>query len=173
MASLPPTSALRAFQATVTPNSTPVSQVRFVVFGISHLTLALPIVAVTKVVNLGTIEGSGQSAWGVMTVDDRPCTVIDLHQYLFHRPLNPDQAPHYLVLTALATGELLGIPASDTPRLIDVPSDLVRLLPSSYRKADTLAVASHIAHWTDPATEAEQTFFVLDVNSLMESQAWW
>ena len=141
--------------------------IRFVTFDIGHLTLALPIAAVAKVVNLGTIQGSGQSAWGVMTLDNRPYTVIDLHQHLFHRPFNPTQTPGYLVLTALATGELLGIPVMDTPALVDVPRDRVRLLPTSYRKADTLALASHIARWHDAANPEEKTFFVLDVNSLL------
>lgn len=145
--------------------------VRFVVFEVGHLTLALPISAVAKVVNLGTIQGSGQSAWGVVTLGDQPYTVIDLHQYLFKSPLSPQQTPGYLVLTALAMGELLGIPVVETPALVDVPSDRVRLLPPAYRQADTLALASHIARWSDAVTGEERTFFVLDVNSLLEAQS--
>jgi len=147
-----------------------IGPIQFVLFEIGTLTLALPITTVSQVVKLGTVEGTGQSAWGVMSVDDQPYTVLDLHQHLFKRPLNPDQAPAYVVLTALATGELMGIPVVTTPTLVEVMGDRVRLLPASYRQADTLALASHIARWTTEKGE-EQSFFVLDMNSLVTLQA--
>jgi len=157
------------FLATSTPpRNQRQRSLRFVMFSLGNMDLALPIATVVKIVNLGTVAGNGQSPWGVVTLGNQPYTVIDLHHYLFQTPL--EACPHggYLVFTAFATGELVGIPTIGSPTLVDVPWDQVRLLPDAYRRADRLAVASHLARWTDPETQGEHFLFVLDVSGLSD-----
>lgn len=139
---------------------------KLVTFQIGTLTLALPIAAVYKVVNLAPIHGSGLHPVGVTAIGDHNYTVIDLHQQIFQtRATLAPSASGYLILVQLATGELLGIPVTEAPSLIEVPLSLVRILPASYRRSDTLAIASHIVMLSDG--ETDQTIFVLDVNSLI------
>jgi purine-binding chemotaxis protein CheW len=63
------------------------------------------------------------------------------------------------------TGELYGIPVAETPVLMEVSLSQVRVLPESYRRADTLDVASHVA--VIPQETAPLTLFVLDVDLLL------
>lgn len=142
------------------------SSLRFVMFPVGEIDLAIPIATVAKVVNLGAVKGRDQSPWGVTALGNQPYTVLDLHHYLFQTPLAPSPQGGYLVLIYLATGELVGIPTVCTPTLVEVCWDQVRFLPAAYRKADRLAVASHMARWTDPETQADHFLFVLDISAL-------
>jgi purine-binding chemotaxis protein CheW len=69
------------------------------------------------------------------------------------------------VLVKNTTGELYGIPVADTPTLMEVPSSMVRVLPESYRRADTIEVARHVA--VIPKGETQLTVFLLDVDLLL------
>jgi chemotaxis signal transduction protein len=144
----------------------PKGKVPFVMFPVGEIDLAIPIATVAKVVNLGAVKGRDQSPWGVTALGNQPYTVLDLHHYLFQTPLAPSPQGGYLVLIYLATGELVGIPTVCTPTLVEVCWDQVRFLPAAYRKADRLAVASHMARWTDPETQADHFLFVLDISAL-------
>jgi purine-binding chemotaxis protein CheW len=59
-------------------------------------------------------------------------------------------------------GEEFGIPVIEMPLLLDLPATLIRRLPESYRRADTLEIASQIAIVS--TAEATQTLFLLDVD---------
>lgn len=144
------------------------NSLRFVMFPVGDLDLAIPIATVVKVVNLGTVKGSGQSPWGVTALGSQPYTVIDLHHYLFQTPLPPSAQGGYLVLISLTTGELVGIPTMCTPTLVEANWEQIRLLPDAYRKSDRLAVASHLIRWANPETQGDHFLFVLDVNALSD-----
>jgi purine-binding chemotaxis protein CheW len=62
-------------------------------------------------------------------------------------------------------GELYGIPVADSPLLIEVPLSRIRVLPESYRRANTLDLASHVA--VIPQEGAPLTVFLLDVDRLL------
>jgi chemotaxis signal transduction protein len=152
-----------------------VQLIKLITFGIGKLNLAIRIDQVHKVVNLPTVHGSGLNPVGLAQVDNQDVTVVDLHRRLFRTEAVP-VASYYLVLVKTQRGELLGIPASQTPLLMEVPATLIRSLPESYRRSDTLEFASHIAvlpavQATDQAADqaepqASRTLFLLDVEML-------
>ncbi len=140
---------------------------KLLVFSLGNLQLALRIEAVYKVVNRTPVYSSGVGAVGVAHVGDGEVTVVDLHRRFFHTS-NPSSEPQlggYLVVVRSTTGELYGIPIADTPVLMEVPLSQIRLLPESYRRSDTLEVASHVA--VIPQENSQLTIFLLDVERLL------
>lgn len=145
-------------------SATLVAPIKLVAFEVGKLNLAVRIDQVQKVVNLPTVYGSGLNPIGLARVGDREITVVDLARRLFHADANRSGQYGYLVLVQQRTGEIFGIPSVETPLLLEVPANLIRTLPPSYRRADTLEIASHIA--IIPGAEASRTLFLLDVEML-------
>lgn len=137
-----------------------------IVFSLDRLNLALPIESVYKVVNHTPISGSGVGAVGVTRVDEHQVTVIDLYRRFFKSNQTVEYSTGgYIVLVQAPMGELYGIPVIDTPVLMEVPLSSIRVLPESYRYADTLDVASHVA--VIPQNAASLTIFLLDIERLL------
>jgi purine-binding chemotaxis protein CheW len=144
----------------VTPN------LKLVVFVMGSLHLALRIESVYKVVNQTTVHSTGTGSVGVAHVGNREVTVVDLYRRFFKESqISSSGLVSHLVLVQNTTGELYGIPVADTPVLIEVPLSMIRVLPQSYRRADTLDVASHVAVIPQEATPL--TVFLLDVDLLL------
>lgn len=144
--------------------------IKLVAFNVGKLSLAVRIDQVQKVVNLPTVLGSGLNPVGLTQVGNQEITVMNLHQRLFRAEAFQAPASHtYLILVQTATGEVFGIPISETPLLLEVPRQLIRVLPDSYRRADTLEIASHIT--VIPDGETTRTLFLLDVEMLHKTQA--
>jgi purine-binding chemotaxis protein CheW len=140
--------------------------IKLIVFGIGSLNLALRIDSVYKVVNHTPVYGSGLNCVGVAHVGDGEVTVVDLYRQFFKAsPFQESDRGDYLVIVKNTTGELYGIPVADTPILLEVPLSQIRVLPESYRHADTLGVASHVA--VIPQELAPLTIFLLDVDLLL------
>jgi purine-binding chemotaxis protein CheW len=141
---------------------------RLVEFTVGKLHLALAIDAVEKVIKMTEVYGSGLNEMGVTTVDDREITVIDLHQRLFHQtqaqPVNTEQS--YLILIKNSRGEEFAIVVNGTPSLLEIELTRIKLLPESYRKADTLAIASHVA-LLPPEGNHQETIFIIDPDTLL------
>lgn len=153
------------------------STVKLLVFSIGKLTLALPVNKVKKVTKYTPIHGSGMSYINLTHIGRQEVTVVDLHQKLFnisHDELISDGG--YFILTkpkqisseeAISPfmEESLGIRVAQSPSLIEVDLSDIRALPSSYRYADTLEIASHVAviFQEDGTT---QTIFILDLEHL-------
>jgi chemotaxis signal transduction protein len=139
---------------------------KLVVFAMGGLNLALPIESVYKVVNHRPVYSSGLGSVGVTHVGDSEITVVDLYQRFFKSDQKNEFSPTgYLLIVKHTTGELYGIPVAETPVLIEVASSLIRVLPESYRHADTLEVASHIA--VIPQEGEPLTVFLLNVDLLL------
>lgn len=136
--------------------------VKLITFPIGKLTFAVRIDQVQKVVKLPTIYGSGLKPIGLTRVGDQDVTVLDLDRRLFQT--ESTAATDYLLLIQLTTAEIIGIPVADTPQLLEIAADQIRVLPESYRRADTLALASHII--VLPQETGAQTLFLLDVDCL-------
>lgn len=143
-------------------------------FTLGELNLALRIESVYKVVNHTPVYSSGLNHVGVAHLGDalrdsaasREVTVIDLYRRLFKENLKSEShSDHYLVIVQNTTGEFYGIPVAQTPVLIEVPASMIRILPESYRRADTLEIASHVA--VVPQEQGQLTVFVLDVDLLL------
>lgn len=143
-----------------------IPSLKFIVFGMGELNLALRIESVHKVVNHAPVYSSGSNHIGVTHLADTEVTVVDLHKRFFKSSLlDNSEQKGYLVIVKNTVGELYGIPVVETPTLIEVPSTMIRVLPESYRRADTLEVASHVA--VIPQAEATLTIFLLDVDLLL------
>ena len=139
---------------------------KLIVFDIGKLTVACPIERVKKIINRTPVHGSGLSHIGITHFDDHEVTVVDLHQRLFGS--SQTNAPHskgYLVIVQNAQGELFSIPTASAPTLMEAPLSRIRALPESYRRSDTLEIASHVA--MIPQAEESLTIFLLDVNRLL------
>ncbi|NET36026.1 MAG: chemotaxis protein CheW [Cyanothece sp. SIO1E1] len=141
------------------------ASVQLIVFGMGRLNLALPIETVHKVINKTPIFSSGLNHVGVAHVSDREVTVVDLHQKLFKtNPSDQSELGRYLLITQYQ-GELFGIPVAETPLLMEVPLAKIRALPESYRRADTLEIASHVALIDQESNSS--TIFLLDLERLV------
>jgi purine-binding chemotaxis protein CheW len=139
---------------------------KLVVFSMGGLNLALRIESVYKVVNHTPVYSSGLNHVGVAHMGEREVTVVDLYWRFFKGSQTHElSTTGYLVIVKNTTGELYGIPVAKTPVLIEVPLSMIRVLPESYRRADTLEVASHVA--VIPQEGAPLTVFLLDVDLLL------
>ena len=140
--------------------------IKLIVFTIGKLNFSLPIETVYKILNSTTVYGSGTNQVGVTHIGDREITVIDLHQRFFKASsINESESNGYLVILQNTTGELYGIPVAEAPILMDVPLSTIRVIPESYRQADTLEIARHVA--VIPQGEGSLTVFLLDVDLLL------
>lgn len=135
-------------------------------FRIGKLNLALRIEFVKKIIDRLPVYNSGLSHLGIAHVDGHEVTIIDLHQLLFKTSLTDDYSPYnYLIIAHNQQQEEFGIPLLETPNLIEVTLDQIRILPASYRRGDTLAIASHVT--VIPHQTGSMTIFVLDVDILL------
>ena len=142
------------------------SFLKLVVFRIGKLTLSLPVEQVTKVTRYTAIHGSGLSYVNLAHLGNQEVTIIDLHHKLFK--ISQDELSSekgYFIITSNTAGDSLGIRVLQTPTLLDVPFSRIRILPVSYRHADTLEIASHVGVIPQD-DETVQTIFILDVDRL-------
>lgn len=141
--------------------------VRVVTFPIGTLTLAIPIESVYRVLSQITIHGSGERGVGVAHLEDFELTVFDLEYHLFieniKNSVNRVNKNHVIVVQSQQ--EIVGLQVKEAPSLKNIPRDQVRVLPDSYRKADTLHFCSHVAILEE--IEAKTTIFLLDVERLL------
>lgn len=139
-------------------------KIQFIVFTLKNLNFALPIHSVHKIVNSTAVYSSGVKAVGFTHLEQSEVTVVDLSRRFFQDSLNTE-AINYLIIVRNTTGEFYGIPVAETPILLEVSVSMIRLLPESYRRADTLAVASHVA--VIPTESTQLTVFLLDIDLLL------
>lgn len=136
---------------------------RLIVINVGKLTLACRIEAVYKIVSYTKIHSSGLGYTGLTNIDSHSVMVVDLHRKLFK--VSVADRPEYFVIIKPQTGDLLAIPVTESPNLMDIQREYIRVLPESYRQSDTLAIASHVA--VVPHNEKTLTIFVIDETSLM------
>jgi purine-binding chemotaxis protein CheW len=141
-------------------------KVKMLVFSVGNLNAALHIDTVQKVINYDTIFGSGLNHYGLVNIGEEEITVIDLHKKLFNLPqnLNSDDKK-YLLLAVNSVNETFGILIKSTPELYDLSLEDIRELPPSYRRADTLKIASHVTVIMED--DRERTVFILDPDELI------
>lgn len=143
-----------------------VASLKVVVFGIGNLNFALHIKTVYKVLNQTPVYSSGLNNVGIAHVGDYEVIVVDLHRWLFQSSITNEQSKAgYLIIAQNTQGELYGIPVVGVPALREIPLSSIRVLPESYRNADILGIASHVA--VIPQVEVPLTIFLLDVEQLL------
>lgn len=147
--------------------STQNSLIKLLVFEIGKLTLALPILHVQKVIKHNPLHGSGLSHVNLTHLPEQEVAVVDLHQKLFKISLKEtSQTEGYFIISKNITGESLGIMVTESPSLIDVATSQIRVIPESYRRADTLEIASHVAI-IPQEEDISLTIFILDLERLV------
>ncbi len=140
---------------------------KVLVFSIGSLNLGLPIDAVYKVLNSTQIYNSGSNWVGLAHMGDREVTVLDLQRRLFPEIIadNSKFESGYLMVIQNNKSELFGIPVETVPALIEVPLSSIRVLPESFRHADALGIASHVAVISESESETNLTLFLLDIDT--------
>jgi len=138
---------------------------KVIVFNVGSLSCGLRIESIYKVLKQTQVYGSGLNSIGIAHMGERELVVVDLEQRLFQSSiLNGSEQRGYLIV-AQTVGEFFGIPVAAAPTLMEVPLATIRVLPESYRQADTLGIASHVA--VIPQAETSMTLFLLDVDRLL------
>jgi purine-binding chemotaxis protein CheW len=143
-----------------------VATVKVIVFEIGSINMALHITNIYKVLDRTSIYGKGLNGVGIAHVGDREVTVVDLHRRLFQSCLLDDASKNgYLMIVKNSQDELYGIPVAAVPTLMEVPISNIRVLPESYRHADTFGFATHVAVISE--LEPPMTIFLLDIEHLL------
>ena len=151
--------------STIIPQAINLS-LKLVIFQIGKLTLSLPVKQVKKVTRYNQTHGSGLSYVNLSHLGNQEVAIIDLHHKLFKVSQNElSLEKGYFIITNNTAGDYLGIRVLQTPILLDVPFSRIRILPISYRHADTLEIASHVAVLPQD-DETLETIFILDVDCL-------
>ncbi len=143
------------------------SLLKIVVFPIGKLNVALPVYQVRKVIKKTTVYGSGITHVNLTHIEDQEVTVIDLHQKLFKvSQTDLCKGKEYLIITKSLINEPLGIVVTETPTLMDIPLSQIRTIPNTYRDADTLGIASHVAVMSQK-NATTKTIFILDLERIV------
>ncbi|MGK7932000.1 MAG: chemotaxis protein CheW [Microcystaceae cyanobacterium] len=139
---------------------------KILIFQVGKLHVALSVDFVKKIIKGAEIHGSGTTEMGITQIDDQNITVIDLHRRLFKRSQSLEEMTHpFLILAKNTIDEVFGILVGDTPTLSDIPLSLVRVLPDSFRRGDTLEIATHVTKLEENGQQI--TVFILDVDKLV------
>ena len=143
------------------------TSIKLLVFEVGKLTLALPILQVQKVIKHNSVHGSGLSHVNLTHLGDRDIAIVDLHEKLFKISLpEASKTQGYFIISKDIVGEPLGILVLEPPALIDVSTAKIRLIPDSYRRADTLEIASHVTVISQE-NNTNKTIFILDLARLV------
>lgn len=138
---------------------------KLLVFQIGTLHLALPVESVKKITHYTLMQGSGITAVGLIHVDETEITAIDLYKRLFKVSQPLMSGRQFLILAKNSVDELFGILVPQTPSLVDLPLSEIRTLPNSYRRGDTLEIATHVTRVEENGELL--TVFILDVDRLV------
>ncbi len=140
--------------------------IKLVVFTIGNLMVALHIDSVQKIISYSPLHNSGLSHLGIIHLNEQEITAIDLHKLLFKSPQERYTSKNgKLVIAKKRSGELFGILVDETPSLLDLPLKNFRVIPDSYRRADTLEIASHVIV-IPQEKDQKSTIFLLDPERL-------
>jgi purine-binding chemotaxis protein CheW len=162
-------------QSSKANNSTANSSLKLLLFDIGKLHLSLSVDQVQKVTKYQSVHSSGLNHVGISHLGNlakgeamQDVTIVDLHKKLFHTSqIDPSEGKGYFIITKpVVQGESLGIIVTKAPTLIDVPVEQIRVLPNSYRHADTLVIASHVT-LIPQADNNSLTVFILDLQQLI------
>ncbi len=147
-------------------SSTTTRPEKFLLFAVGKLNLALSVDLVVKVLPHTPTYGSGLSDMGLVNLEDRSLTVIDLHRRLLRIPQPPTHRNRqYFILLKNRSGEEFCLLVNDAPTLVDVLPSQVRKLPDSYRQNDSLSCASHVLLVEQKSEKF--TIFLLDPDLLL------
>ena len=137
---------------------------KFLIFTMGNLNLAMGIDSVVRIIPLPKIHRSGDKLLGITTYEDQEVLVIDLYKQIYNQKTNIDKG--FLVIFA-GKNSLYGITIATLPNVEDVPVSIVQPVSSEYRDRDTLGIASHMMQVSIKKSEP-QTVFLLDSKLLLK-----
>ncbi len=137
---------------------------KFLIFTMGNLNLAMGIDSVVRIIPLPKIHRSGDKLLGITTYEDQEVLVIDLYKRIYNQKTNIDKG--FLVIFA-GKNSLCGITIATLPNVEDVPASIVQPVSSEYRDRDTLGIASHMMQVSIKKSEP-QTVFLLDSKLLLK-----
>jgi purine-binding chemotaxis protein CheW len=142
-------------------------QMKVVVFPIGSLNCGINVFSIYKVVKSTRLYGEDNNWVSMMHIGDREVTILDLRRRLFPNELAQASSDRvYIIVLQNSQGALYGIPVNGIPTLMDLPVDQVRVLPDSFRQANALGIASHVA--IIPQSSESLTLFLLDIEFLLD-----
>ncbi|MDZ8240494.1 MAG: chemotaxis protein CheW [Nostoc sp. ChiQUE01a] len=149
---------------------------RVVVFAIADYLFALPVGAVLKVIPCPPISSTVESGIGMVDLGTQTIAIVDLRQKFISQVQaqqgdqvlsSVDASGRFLLLTQTRTGEICGIPVDKPPALIDIPLEVVRLVPWSYRQVAELNCISHMAVLSVAPNEEPLKVLLLGMNQIL------
>jgi len=138
---------------------------KFLIFSMGNLNLAMGIDSVIRIIPLPTIHRSGNKLLGIATYEDQEVLVIDLYKRIYGQESIIGKG--FLVIFA-GIRSLYGITIASLPNVQDVPVNNLQPVPFEYRARDTLGIASHIMQVPLKKSEELQTVFLLDAELLLK-----
>jgi chemotaxis signal transduction protein len=153
--------------ANISQKNTSLHNMKVVVFPIGSLNCAINIFSIYKVVKSTRFYGEDNNWVSMTRVGDREVTILDLRRRLFPNELGEATSTQvYIIVLQNSQGDLYGIPVNGIPSLIDLAVDQIRVLPDSFRQANALGIASHVA--IVPQSSESLTLFLLDTEFLLD-----
>jgi chemotaxis signal transduction protein len=124
--------------------------IRAIVFSLSQQSqsdddrlFALPVEAVTKIIPCPPLKTKIKQGIGAIELDSQMLTIVDLgHKF---NPESSIESSEFLILFQIDNGELCGIPVPKSPMIIDIPLNIIHVLPLSFRQVNDLNFATHMA----------------------------
>lgn len=139
---------------------------KFIVFQIGENLIALLVSDVIKVVDCYAIA-TRQTKMGVVQLGKHIIKLLDLHELLSSSVPSPSNQS-ILVITQNSQGELCGISVDEPPDLLELPREIFRSLPQSFRyDKPGNKIFSHAAVLSHQ--EVTKTIFLLDIK---ETNSW-
>jgi len=137
---------------------------KFLIFTMGNLNLAMGIDSVVRIIPLPKIYRSGDKLLGITTYEDQEVLVIDLYKQIYSQETNLTKG--FLVIFA-GKYSLYGITIAALPNVEDVPVNKLQPVSSEYRDRDTLGIASHMMQVSIKKSDP-QTVFLLDSELLLK-----
>ena len=139
-------------------------KLKFLIFSMGNLNLAMGIDTVVRIIPLPEIHRSGDKLLGIMMYEDQEVLVIDLYKQIYGKATNITKG--FLVICA-GKNSLYGITIASLPNVQDVPVTSLQPVSQEYRDRDTLGISSHMMQ-VSIKKSAPQTVFLLDVELLLK-----
>jgi chemotaxis signal transduction protein len=137
---------------------------KFLIFSMGNLNLAMGIDSVVRIIPLPQIHRSGNKLLGITTYEDQEVLVIDLYKQIYNQEVNLTKG--FLVIFA-GKYSLYGLTIAALPNVEDVPVHKLQPVPAEYRDRDTLGIASHMMQVSIKKSDP-QTVFLLDSELLLK-----
>jgi len=142
---------------------------KFLIFSMGDLNLAMGIDSVIRIIPLPKIHRSGDKLLGISTYEGREVLVIDLYKKIYGQEIN--LAKGFLVIFS-GINSLYGITIATLPNVEDVPVQNLQPVPAEYRDRDTLGIASHMMQVSFKKFAEPQTVFLLDIDLLLSQRTY-